>query len=408
MDLDQTGFRWSIPSEVSAFVSLAFDLVGRVLFGSMTGIPRKPMARPRKHQPNYRLHKASGQAVVTLGGKDVYLGKFGTDASKDAYERAVLTWRNGGSVVARKAQLPPLTIAGMVAAFWRHVEADGLYWKAGKPTSERGCLALALRPLVELFGSTAAADFKPRDLRVVRDAMVRPVGEKRTKLTRQSANKHTHRIRLVFRWAVAESMVPASVWESLCALEPLARGRGDVLESEPIGPAPLRAVVAVLRVVDPHIAALIRLGWLTGARPGELVQLRAEDIDRTRPVWIFRPGRHKNEHRGQSREVPIGPRAQRVLAPYLQARPSGWIFAGRMGQHLTEAAYGTAICRARRSIGCQDWTPNMLRHSAATRIRKRFGIDSARTILGHSDVSMTATYAEADRAAAAKVAAAIG
>lgn len=366
------------------------------------------MGRTKKDKPNYRLHKATGQAVVTLGGRDVYLGKYGTDASKDAYERAVLTWRNGGSVTPRKAQLPPLTIAGMVAAFWRHVEADRIYMKAGKPTSERGCLALALRPLVELFGSTPAAEFKPRDLRTVRDVMVRPVDDKRTQLTRQSAHKHVHRIRLVFRWAVAESLVPAAVHESLRALEPLTRGRGDVLESEPVGPANLRGVVAVLRVADPHIAALIRIGWLTGARPGELVQLRAEDLDRTRPVWIYRPASHKNQHRGQAREIPIGPKAQRVLGPFLQARPSGWIFAGRMGRHLSQLAYAHAVRLARLATGCTRWTPNQLRHSAATRIRKHFGIDAARMILGHSNVSMTATYAENDRASAAAVAAAIG
>ena len=32
--------------------------------------------------PKYGRHKASGQAVVTLGGRDFYLGKHGTAASK--------------------------------------------------------------------------------------------------------------------------------------------------------------------------------------------------------------------------------------------------------------------------------------------------------------------------------------
>jgi hypothetical protein len=32
--------------------------------------------------PSYRRHKASGQAVVTLAGRDIYLGAYGSAASK--------------------------------------------------------------------------------------------------------------------------------------------------------------------------------------------------------------------------------------------------------------------------------------------------------------------------------------
>jgi hypothetical protein len=37
--------------------------------------------------PKYRLHKASGQAIVTLNGFDHYLGPHGTEESKQAYQR---------------------------------------------------------------------------------------------------------------------------------------------------------------------------------------------------------------------------------------------------------------------------------------------------------------------------------
>ena len=37
--------------------------------------------------PSYRLHKASGQAVITTRGRDFYLGKHSTPASREAYDR---------------------------------------------------------------------------------------------------------------------------------------------------------------------------------------------------------------------------------------------------------------------------------------------------------------------------------
>jgi hypothetical protein len=45
------------------------------------------------HQvPSYRLHRASGQAVVNLGGKDIYLGQHGTRESQTRYEQLIAQW----------------------------------------------------------------------------------------------------------------------------------------------------------------------------------------------------------------------------------------------------------------------------------------------------------------------------
>jgi hypothetical protein len=39
--------------------------------------------------PTYRLHKPTGQAVVTINGKDFYLGKHDSPKSHAAYKRLV-------------------------------------------------------------------------------------------------------------------------------------------------------------------------------------------------------------------------------------------------------------------------------------------------------------------------------
>ena len=50
-------------------------------------------ARPRV--PTYRLHKTSGRAVVTLNGRDVFLGKFGTPESRRVYRARLVAWFSG-------------------------------------------------------------------------------------------------------------------------------------------------------------------------------------------------------------------------------------------------------------------------------------------------------------------------
>ena len=39
--------------------------------------------------PRYRKHKATGQAVVTIQGKDHYLGQYKSRASKLEYDRLI-------------------------------------------------------------------------------------------------------------------------------------------------------------------------------------------------------------------------------------------------------------------------------------------------------------------------------
>ena len=54
------------------------------------------------------------------------------------------------------------------------------------------------------------------------------------------------------------------------------------------------------------------------------------------------------------------------------------------------------------------WHPHQLRHNAATHLRKEFGIEVARVILGHRSASVTEIYAELDDAKAKKVMGRIG
>ena len=50
--------------------------------------------------PSYRLHRPSGQAVVTLDGRDHYLGRHGSPASRAAYEWIHTAVPDGGEIQA--------------------------------------------------------------------------------------------------------------------------------------------------------------------------------------------------------------------------------------------------------------------------------------------------------------------
>ena len=54
------------------------------------------------------------------------------------------------------------------------------------------------------------------------------------------------------------------------------------------------------------------------------------------------------------------------------------------------------------------WHPHQLRHNAATRLRRDYGIEAARIILGHQSAAITQIYAEADIQKATKIMGEVG
>jgi len=79
------------------------------------------MPRRTKSVPTYRKHKKSGQAVVTLDGTDIYLGAYGTHASRAEYDRLIAKYLAAG----RRLILPEQErmVADIVLAFWTHAKA---------------------------------------------------------------------------------------------------------------------------------------------------------------------------------------------------------------------------------------------------------------------------------------------
>jgi integrase len=72
---------------------------------------------------------------------------------------------------------------------------------------------------------------------------------------------------------------------------------------------------------------MVQVQALCGARPGEIVQIRTGDLDRSAAVWTFTPRRHKTQGRGKRRTIALGPRAQAVLPPWLKADSEAFLFS---------------------------------------------------------------------------------
>ena len=217
---------------------------------------------------------------------------------------------------------------------------------------------------------------------------------------------------------------------------------------------------------------MIELQRLTGMRPGEVVIMRTCDLDMSGDVWVYKPWTYKTEHHSQDedseRAVAIGPDAKEILKEWLRADREAYLFSpaeaeaerraeqraarktrvqpsqqGRRGRTVVPKVFGTFYTRLSYAQaidrGCDKafphptlaglraadldaqqraevvawkkshrWSPNRLRHSVATKIRKQYGLEASKAVLGHSKITTTQQYAEQDRTLAADVMRQIG
>ena len=415
------------------------------------------MARPRKSNPAYRHHRASGQAVVTLSDprtgrrKDFYLGAYDTPESHKRYAELLEAFRRDGETLDGDVDpLPPQsaeeTVTALLLAYWKHESKRLGNGESSRPTGHLYALKSAIRICRRTAGRLAIRRFGPKALQQVRDAMV----DEGWRLS--TINRSVSFIVAAFRWGVSQERVPVEVLTRLETVRTLRRGEVDVPESEKVQPVDLKLVEAVRPWVSPQVRAMIDLQRYTGARAGEIVQMRPRDLDMDRKIWVYTPDRHKTAHRGHRRVILLGPKAHAVLEPFLENRPAdAFVFspaeaeaarhaamraqrtshpsvnktrdaeradrkgAGAVapGDHYTTDTYRRAIQRAcdrafpppkplkgdelKQWRKQHRWSPHQLRHTAATEIRRTHGLEAASLLLVHSSATITdAVYAERD------------
>lgn len=405
------------------------------------------MPRHRKQTPSYLKHKPSGKARAvwtdTLGIRHFRMlpGRFGSAESRTAF--AKLELELAASPAGVDADVDDITVVEVLNAYREH--AKQIYRSPeGKPTDELRQVETCIRFVRKLYGDEPAASFGPLALRAVREKFI---GEG---WSRKTVNSRIERVRRIFRWAVAEEMIGPDVYQKLAAVDGLRAGRTVAPDLPPVRPAVMSDVEKVLPFLTPTVRALVLVQLHSGARAGELVNLRVGDIDRTDPAaWVYRPTSHKGTWRGKGRVIYFGERCRGALAPLLlrAGSPDAYVFSPmrseeernaersanrttprwpshmernerkRAGQkrkrkpreHYTTGTYRRAIERACDAATVPTFTPHRLRHLAATRVRAELGVDAARALLGHTLASVTEIYSsEVDRQLALKAVGKLG
>lgn len=382
------------------------------------------MTMPSDYVPKHCRHKAKNLGYVRFPGnpRPIYTKRWGTDEANAEYDRLIAEWLANGRHYRREAEATSsYLIRDLVADYLEAFDADHV----GSRQPET--LRYAVKPLLRMWGASDANEFRPSELKALRQHLID------ANLSRTTINQRITMLKAMFRWGVEDEHVHPDVAAALDAVKNLRRSSAGVKQPRVVEPVLDEHVAAVLPQVAPPVAAMIQVQRLTGMRPGEVLIMRSADIDRSTSPWTYRPTKHKNQWRRHERVIPIGPKAQEVLSPFLESRlPAAFLFTPKeadewhrdqkrkarkskeppsqaerrqrarrspkaeFNDHYDVHSYRRAIERGCKKAGVPTWTPHRLRHTAATEIERRCGWDAARAVLGHTTPDTTAIYVRRD------------
>jgi integrase len=205
---------------------------------------------------------------------------------------------------------------------------------------------------------------------------------------RDTVNRYTCIIKQMFTWGCEEEIVPAETAGALRMVQALQQGRTTAREYRNIQPVSDDVLEKTLQYIkEKQIRDMVRVQRLISGRPQDIHHMRLCDIDRSGEIWRYKPFTHKTAYRGKLRELAIGPKAQAILASYIEATtdPKRFLFP-RPKTKSYEHYYSGKIRTACKQAGVPSWSPNQLRHAAGTEIRAKFGLEFAQACLGHREV----------------------
>ena len=158
------------------------------------------------------------------------------------------------------------------------------------------------------------------------------------KLSDTTANRGIGAIKRAFAWAVEEEHIPRSPIEHL--RKPQGAVRDRTVSPEERG-------VMLAAIPDDAFRDYFVALSLTGARPGEVRRVRAEDVDLERGCWVLK--KHKTVKKtGKPRIIYLSPEALDLTKKLMEKRPTGPLFLNTRGDPWTKNAIRLRFTKLRK------------------------------------------------------------
>lgn len=314
------------------------------------------MAKPNK--PWFRESK--GAWYATVEGRQTSLGVKGLDKEGEA----VKAWHRLMAGVQEKAKpKAEPTVAEVVKGFL--ADAEGRV----KPNTLEN-YRYYLLPFAIRHGTMKPSELTP----TLAEAYSR-------KQTWGNSTRHDclGTLATMFRWAERARIIDKTPLGGLKRPPKASRGAEAVISPEDH--------TRLLASAGERFKPFLRLLHLTGARPGEVASITAENFDAE--ASCVRLKDHKEAHKGKSRTIYLCPEAVAVLQGQKAMHSTGFLFRSRFGKPWSENALVKAMIRLRKRAGLDKGILYGYRHTFATDALAN-GVPDAQVaaLLGHSGTAM--------------------
>lgn len=283
-------------------------------------------------------------------------------------------------------------------------------------------------------------DFGPDELHKIQQALISyeyvQGKKKKKKYTRQGINDVIKYIKRIWKWGIGRQLINPEKLQLLEEVKSLRLGTMGVFDTPKRRRITEEEFSKVLSHINPVVADILRLIWLTAMRPYEVCQMRPFDIIREDPeCWLYIPGRdssplgkHKTMRFGRIKVIPLTKQSQDIINKYITDYVSKeFIFSpeqavkifleqkalkrktplnagNRPGTNRKEHpmiqprknyehnSLCRAVVRACKRAGVEKFVPYDLRRTAATGTRAILGKEAAKVLLGHTTTDTTDIY----------------
>jgi integrase len=357
--------------------------------GALDGAPfegRASQGSPEIARPNKPWYRASkGAWYATVDGKKVSLGVKGEDNKAEALKAWHRLMAGPGEEPA--APQPDPTVAELVRQLLALREAGGKP-KTPEPT---------VNEVVQAFLAGCEGRMKPNTLRVYRHFLTPfktrhgqgPASDLTPTLAETYAreqdwsdstrNAFLGTLATAFRWGVKARLIPHTPLAGLERPPKASRGAESLVTAE--------EHARLVEAATPAFATFLQVLYATGARPGEVAAISAENFDPA--LGVVRLKEHKTAHRGKSRTLHLTPEVTALLSELARLRPSGPLLRNTRGKAWTGKTLVKAMIATRERAGIGRAICYGYRHSFATDALAA-GVPDAQVaeLLGHSGTAM--------------------
>jgi len=329
------------------------------------------------------------------------LGRFPTlslSKARSAARRAIGLAENGTDPQAERTRTRMGDTVAEVAEKWLRSEQT----RGWRERSREGFETHLRLRILRRLGRLKLAEVRRAHIQAMLDDVERT----------HTRNRTFETARMLFAWAVARELLPASPCAGIAKLHEPKRSR--VFTDEEI-----RQTVTAFD--GTRLGRYVRLLFLTGVRRDEALTVRWSDVDRDRGVWTIPPAAEKTgETRGEVRKVALSAQALELLAAQREhnlARGLGrsaCVFPGEDGGRLNRQApkpviyqlkglheNGTKptqhkLSKPRPILIPEDFRLHDIRRTVADRMLHDLGLSAYVVdvgVLGHAKPKMLGVYA---------------